>query len=250
MKNTKETTVVAANAATTKKKAVKGKKKADTNKQSAQEIINSIEEGNADLKELPEKQRNTLIEQFNEKNNGVAKLLTEKADDDYVAECKKAFEEYQNAYFDHDYEIADGKTALEYAEWLKDWNYNYAVAPANYWVGILKFDEVIKEHIEKLKKAKDDDKKLVFDYGAVTYTYNLMMSPSGTGYKYAQWMLDNQTTYNGILNKLAEFNETISLIKKKIGMLQSRWALACQGFKMDILIKDLKDYKTVDLTSM
>ena len=49
--------------------------------------------------------------------------------------------------------------------------------------------------------------------------------------------------------------DLISLIKKKIGMLQIKWSLACQGFvlKWDESLKDLQELsllKTINLESL
>jgi hypothetical protein len=241
------------------------KKVEQKHQQTAQEILNSIKTDQKLMDELNDDQRDVLIADFNEKNKGIAELVHEKPDEDYVNQCKKDFEDYQGEYLKLDYEVCDAKHSVEFAKWLKAWNTDHVVAPANYWIGVLRFDEVIDEYIKALEdgkiaikdpstgKATDitkEYKTLTFDYGALTYVYNLMMQPVGVGIEYARWMAENQETYNAILNKLGEHIDMIDLIKKKIGLLQSRWALACSGFKMNLLIDKLEDLKNVDLSHM
>lgn len=234
------------------------KKNKETAQESAKEILKSIEEDKQQLNSLSKEQRETLIKDFNKKNKGIAEIVDEKPDQDFIDQTKKDFEDYQDEYLHLSYKIADSKNALKYAEWLLDWNENHAVAPQNYWVGVIHFDDVIRGQIDDLKSGHHTDPKtkkvtdvteLIFDYGELTYVYNLMMAPIGVGLKYAKWMLDNQEIYNNILNKLGEHIDMVDLIRKKIGLLQSRWALACQGFKVNLLITKLEDLKNFDMSN-
>lgn len=207
----------------------------------AQEILNSIANGQKELSELNDDQRTVIIFDFNDRNKGTAKLLEERASEEYQQQCKKDYEDYQSEYLNIPYEIAKPDKALEYAEWLREWNTNHVALPQNYWVGCLKFEEVIVGIIDKLKKEPKEN--LEFDYAALTYVYNLMMGPVGFGIGYAKWMLDNQKTYTDILETLNSHMETINLIRKKIALLQIKWSLAVQGFVLewDESLKGLSD---------
>ena len=222
-------------------KSADKEKKMKTSEESAQEILDPINKSQKDFKDLNPDQRQAIIYDFNQKNKGIAEIIDDaEVDEEYINMCKKEFEEYQGSYLKLDYEICKKDKSVEYAEWLRDWNREHVFAPANYWIGVLKFEEVILEKIEELKKETSD---FMVDYGALTYLYNLMMAPVCRGIEEAKWMANNQETYNNILNKLAEHVEMIDLIKKKIGLLQIRWSMACQGFKMNILAKSLDDFK-------
>lgn len=216
--------------------------------ETARDVLEDVLSGQKELSELDDDARDVLIHDFNEKNKGVAELVAERPDQDFIDQCKKDFEEYQSEYLDMTYDIADKDKALEYAKWLKVWNHDYAVAPSSYWIGVLKFEEVIDKIVEDLEKNPDD--KLTFDYGALTYTYNLMMQPLGIGYDYAKWMADNQETYNTILEIVGGHVDVVDLIKKKIGLLQNRWALACSGFKCNLLFENLEDLKNLDTSNL
>ena len=220
---------------------VKGAEEMKTSQQRADELMDEIASQQKDMKDLDDDQRDILIQDFNSKNKGIAELLSERADDEYVAMTKKEFEEYQSAYITMKYEVETGDEALRTAQWLKDYNKTQAGAPGQFWVGLLKFDEVITDAIKQIKE--EENPKLEFDFGALTYTYQVMMQPYGKGIEYARWMLANQEVYNKILNKLADHMHTIDLIKKKIGLLQTRWALACNGFKMNMIAQDLSDFE-------
>lgn len=221
--------------------AAEDKKAMKTSGQTAQEILDNIAKTNQDMKELDEDQRLVIITDFNKKNEGIAEIVEEKPDQAFVDQAKKDFEEYQNEYVNLSYELCKGDKALEYAKWLKEWNANHAIAPQNYWIGVLRFDEEITKRIADIEKSEPDAFEM--DYGMLTYLYQMMMAPVSIGIEGARWMLDNQETYNAILNKLGEHVDMIELIKKKIGVLQIRWSMACQGFKMNIVAKNLEDFR-------
>lgn len=216
------------------------KKEMKTSQQTAQEILDDIAKNNKDMNNLDDDQRMVIINDFNSKNKGIAEIVEEKPDQAFIDQAKKDFEEYQSEYTKLEYLVCKKDKSLEYAKWLKEWNAEHAFAPQNYWIGILKFDEVITEIIKKFEKEAED---FNIDYGALTYLYQMMMGPVSVGLEGARWMAENQETYNDILNTLAEHMEMIELIKKKIGVLQIRWSMACQGFKMNIIAKKLEDFK-------
>ena len=220
---------------------------------SAQDVIQSIIANNKAIEDLSDEDRKILIDDFNERNKGVAFLTEERATEEYKVQCRDDFAAYQTEYVKLSYEIAKKDKALEYAKFLDDWNTNYVMLPQSYWKGCLKFREVIMDIIKKLEENPNE--KLTFDFAALTYTYNLMMGPVGRGVEFAEWMANNQEPYNAILERLAEHMDLISLIKKKIGMLQIKWSLACQGFvlKWDESLKDLQELsllKTINLESL
>ena len=215
---------------------------------SAQDVIQSIIDNNKAIEELSDEDRKILIDDFNERNKGVAYLTEERATEEYKVQCKDDFAAYQTEYTKLSYEIAKKDKALEYAKFLDDWNTNHVMLPQSYWKGCLKFREVLMDIIKKLEENPEEN--LTFDFAALTYTYNLMMGPVGRGVEFAEWMANNP-----ILERLAEHMDLISLIKKKIGMLQIKWSLACQGFvlKWDESLKDLQELsllKTINLESL
>lgn len=216
------------------------KKEMKTSQQTAQEILDDVAKHNKDMNELDEDQRMVIINDFNAKNKGIAEIVEEKPDQAFIDQAKKDFEEYQSEYVKLDYNVCGKDKALKYAKWLKDWNANHTFAPQNYWIGILKFDEVITDIIKKLEEKEDE---FNVDYGGLTYLYQMMMGPVAVGIEGARWMAENQEIYNDILNKLGEHVDMIELIKKKIGVLQIRWSMACQGFKMNIVAKNLEDFR-------
>lgn len=212
-----------------------------TSEQSAQDILDAVAKQNKDMKELDDDQRLVIITDFNKKNEGIAEIVEERPDQAFIDQAKKDFEDYQNEYVNLTYALCKGDKALEYAKWLKEWNAEHAVAPQNYWIGVLRFDEEITKRIADLEKNEPDVFEM--DYGMLTYLYQMMMGPVSIGLEGARWMLENQETYNAILNKLGEHVDMIELIKKKIGVLQIRWSMACQGFKMIITAKNLEDFR-------
>jgi hypothetical protein len=216
------------------------KKEMKTSQQTAQEILDDVAKHNKDMNELDEDQRMVIINDFNSKNKGIAEIVEEKPDQAFIDQAKKDFEDYQNEYVNLKYDVCKKDKALEYAKWLKEWNANHAYAPQNYWIGILKFDEVITDIIKKFEKEPED---FDIDYGALTYLYQMLMGPVSVGLEGARWMAENQETYNAILEKLGEHIDMIELIKKKIGVLQIRWSMACQGFKMNIVAEKLEDFR-------
>ena len=85
------------------------------------------------------------------------------------------------------YVIAE-KDALAFAELLKKWNATMNHWEKGTWKGMLMFDKVISEAIEKYKA----DATLPFevDYATLMYLYQTMSNPAGTGLESARAMAE------------------------------------------------------------
>ena len=74
------------------------------------------------------------------------------------------------------------------------------------------------------------------------------MSPQGIGLLEAQEMEAIDEQYNAILDVLGTYVDQLQNYNKKAKLYQERWGLACNGFKMNILIEDIEDFANVDLS--
>ena len=94
---------------------------------SAKDVIQSIIDNNKAIEELSDEDRKILIDDFNERNKGVAYLTEERATEEYKVQCRDDFAAYQTEYTKLSYEIAKKDKALEYAKFLDDWNTNHVM---------------------------------------------------------------------------------------------------------------------------
>ena len=65
---------------------------------SAQDVIQSIINNNKAIEELSDEDRKILIDDFNERNKGVAYLTEERATEEYKVQCRDDFAAYQTEY--------------------------------------------------------------------------------------------------------------------------------------------------------
>ena len=142
--------------------------------------------------------------------------------------------------------IADKDKAMETAVFVADWNANKNHWHRAYWKGVIKFNEFIEEKIDLLEKGEIET--LEFDYPALIFLYQSMMSPQGIGLLEAQEMEAIDEQYNAILDVLGTYVDQLQNYDKKAKLYQERWGLACNGFKMNILIEDIEDFANVDLS--
>lgn len=225
-----------------KKEAPKAEVKKDYAKEIQEEMQKQI------LKMKPE-ERKQLIAEYNKNNAGICEIedIEGLLSEDYVNETKKDFEDVVKEANGLTYTIADKEKALETAKFLKSWNAEKNEWHRAYWKGVIKFDEFITEQIKELEE--DKEKSLVFDYNALIFLYQTMMQPSGVGLEAAKAMEAIDDQYNSVLNTIGSYVDKLSLYDKKAKLFQERWGLACNGFKMNVLVKNLEDYANVDLTN-
>ena len=143
-------------------------------------FLNESEEEAAAYKtEFTEEERLNLVKEFNEHNKGVAYLdddvPTQEEKDAAVAEFVKVNEEYANMTF----LIADAPNSLRVAKFLKNWNEKEVHWDKDLWKGVIMFDAIIKDFIER--REKDETLDFVINYGALSYLYIALGNVRGTG---------------------------------------------------------------------
>lgn len=200
------------------------------------------------MPKLDADQRAILISEYNRNNDGVAAIDESVLETtlEYQEECKKDFERVVEEANNMKFVIADAESAVETAVFLADWNANKNHWHRAYWKGVIKFNEFIEEQIAKLEN--NEVAELVFDYAALVFCYNCMMNPQGVGLEAALEMEKIDDQYNAILNVIGDYIDKLRLYDIKSKLYQERWGLACNGFKMDILIDKLEDFANVDMT--
>ena len=202
------------------------------------------------LKKLHEKFRNDLREKF-------GKWLTvydEEATKEDVDKAKAEFDEEVAKYANKTYVIAE-KDALAFAELLKKWNATMNHWEKGTWKGMLMFDKVISEAIEKYKA----DATLPFevDYATLMYLYQTMSNPAGVGLESARAMAElegfdiekvekkddeNFITYSHILQNVLEIIRQLANIDKKLKLMRERINIATAGIKFDFKITELEEF--------
>ena len=214
------------------------------------ENVDATQMTDEQLKKLHEKFRNDLREKF-------GKWLTvydEEATKEDVDKAKAEFDEEVAKYANKTYVIAE-KDALAFAELLKKWNATMNHWEKGTWKGMLMFDKVISEAIEKYKA----DATLLFevDYATLMYLYQTMSNPAGVGLESAKAMAElegfdlekvekkddeNFVTYSHILQNVLEIIRQLANIDKKLKLMRERINIATAGIKFDFKITELEEF--------
>lgn len=214
------------------------------------ENVDATQMTDEQLKKLHEKFRNDLREKFD-------KWLTvydEEATKEDVDKAKAEFDEEVAKYANKTYVIAE-KDALAFAELLKKWNTTMNHWEKGTWKGMLMFDKVISEAIEKYKA----DATLPFevDYATLMYLYQTMTNPAGVGLESARAMAElegfdlekvekkddeNFITYSHILQNVLEIIRQLANIDKKLKLMRERINIATAGIKFDFKITELEEF--------
>ena len=214
------------------------------------ENVDATQMTDEQLKKLHEKFRNDLREKF-------GKWLTvydEEATKEDVDKAKAEFDEEVAKYANKNYVIAE-KDALAFAELLKKWNTTMNHWEKGTWKGMLMFDKVISEAIEKYKA----DATLPFevDYATLMYLYQTMSNPAGIGLESARAMAElegfdlekiekkddeNFITYSHILQNVLEIIRQLANIDKKLKLMRERINIATAGIKFDFKITELEEF--------
>lgn len=227
-----------------------------TTEEKVEDILRKIRQEQDAFMSLSDEERKLIIDDFNSKdeNKGVSELIEERPDEEYQLECKKQFEQYQNAPMHMNWKIGEEKNALAIAKMLQEWNDKWAFAEKNEWLGILYFHTIIEKKIEEIEKG--DAKVLELDFNSLMYLNTIFANPYGHGYDYAQWMekyaskrddKDPNKVTKGLFDitdsDIADHMKTIQLINMKAALYRTKWSMACSGFKMNILIDSLEDFE-------
>ena len=214
------------------------------------EKVDATQMTDEQLKKLHEKFRDDLREKF-------GKWLTvydEEATKEDVDKAKAEFDEEVAKYANKTYVIAE-KDAFAFAELLKKWNTTMNHWEKGTWKGMLMFDKVISEAIEKYKV----DATLPFevDYATLMYLYQTMSNPAGIGLESARAMAElegfdlekiekkddeNFITYSHILQNVLEIIRQLANIDKKLKLMRERINIATAGIKFDFKITELEEF--------
>ena len=219
-------------------------------KKKTNENVDATQMTDEQLKKLHEKFRDDLREKF-------GKWLTvydEEATKEDVDKAKAEFDEEVAKYANKTYVIAE-KDALAFAELLKKWNATMNHWEKGTWKGMLMFDKVISEAIEKYKA--DSTLPFEVDYATLMYLYQTMSNPAGVGLESAKAMAElegfdiekvekkddeNFITYSHILQNVLEIIRQLANIHKKLKLMRERINIATAGIKFDFKITELEEF--------
>lgn len=214
------------------------------------EKVDATQMSDEQLKKLHEKFRKDLREKFDK----WITVYDEEATKEDVDKAKAEFDEEVAKYANKTYVIAE-KDALAFAELLKKWNATMNHWEKGTWKGMLMFDKVISEAIEKYKA----DATLPFevDYATLMYLYQTMTNPAGVGLESARAMAElegfdlekvekkddeNFITYSHILQNVLEIIRQLANIDKKLKLMRERINIATAGIKFDFKITELEEF--------
>ena len=214
------------------------------------EKIDATKMSEAQLKKLHEKFRKDMREKFDK----WIEVFDEEATPEDVANAKKEFDDEVAKYANQTYVIMD-QGALEYAELLKRWNATLNHWEKGTWKGMIMFDKVISELIEKYKA--DHTLPLEVDYATLMYLYQTMSNPAGNGLESARAMAElegfdpitadkkdeeNYVTYSHILQNILDVIRNLVNIDKKLKLMRERINIATAGIKFNWKITELEEF--------
>ena len=145
------------------------------------EKVDATKMSDEQLKKLHEKFRKDMREKFDKWIN----VYDEEATSEDVNKAKEEFDTEVAKYANQTFVIIE-KDALPYAELLKKWNATLNHWEKGTWKGMIMFDKVISELIEKYKA--DATLPLEIDYATLMYLYQTMSNPAGNGLESARLM--------------------------------------------------------------
>lgn len=214
------------------------------------EKVDATKMSDEQLKKLHEKFRNDLREKFGKWLD----VHDEEATTEDINKAKAEFDEEVAKYANKTYVIAE-KDALAFAELLKKWNATLNHWEKGTWKGMLMFDKVISEAIEKYKA--DSTLPFEVDYATLMYLYQTMSNPAGVGIESARAMAElegfdlekvekkddeNFITYSHILQNVLEIIRQLANIDKKLKLMRERINIATAGIKFDFKITELEEF--------
>lgn len=205
-----------------------------------------------------EQARKDTREAMKEKFSKWITVSDEDADDDFLQQTKKDFQEQVDKYQNQLYKLADAEEgrALRTAEFLKKFNEKYNTWEKGSWRGIIMFNKVINQHIADL--TMNTEKAFEIDYSTLIFLYNSMANPHGFGLASARDMAEMENydettdkpfddnspvTYSGILEKIFEYVRELAVVDKMLKLYQERINIAAAGIKFDFNITGLDEFK-------
>lgn len=220
-------------------------------KKKTEEKFDATAMSDEQLKKTHDKFRADLREKFDKWMT----VYDEEATAEDVAAAKKDFDEEVAKYANQTFVLAK-EHALEFAELVREWNAKYNRWEKGTWKGVIMFDKVIAELIEKYKA----DATLPFevDYATLMYLYQCMSNPSGFGLESARQMaiyedFDPETgekkeddgkyiTYSHLLQNILEEIRNLVNVDKKLKLMRERINIETAGIKFDWKITELEEF--------
>lgn len=217
--------------------------------QKTNEKLDATKMSDEQLKKLHEKLRKDMREKFDKWMD----VKDEEATKEDVEAAKKEFDEEVAKYSNKSFVIVE-KDALQYAELLKKWNATLNTWEKGTWKGMIMFDKVISELIEKYKA--DETLPLEIDYATLMYLYQTMSNPAGVGLESARAMAEfegfdpvtaekkeeNFITYSHVLQNILEHIRQLVNVDKKLKLMRERINIAAAGIKFDWKITELEEF--------
>ena len=219
-------------------------------KEKVEKQVDATQMSDEQLKKLHDKFRADMREKFDK----WITVYDEPSTKEDIDKAKEEFDAEVNKYANCTYVIMD-KNALAFAELLKKWNATLNMWNKGTWKGVIMFDKVITEAIERYKA--DESLPLEVDYATLMYLYQTMSEPTGVGLESAKLMAefenydpvtteplqnDNYVTYSHILQNIFGIINDLANIDKKLKLMRERINILTAGIKIEYKITELEEF--------
>ena len=181
-----------------------------------------------------EKQRRDAIAEFNVNNMGKFWIDPDKIPtNDDIEGAKKEYEDFVKTLQEKkDYLIADKANALRVAKFMQKFIDNCPWTGMEF-VGVLQFHELMQQFIDGFDENNPVD--LVFEYGAMEFSYIKFVGRGGIGIESAKQAMDENDEYVPICDTLYDHHNWYELQKKKAENIQTKWRMFEQGYYLYVL---------------
>ena len=189
-----------------------------------------------------------------------AEILDQDADDDFIEEAKKEFNDAIESVREMKFPITDSEHVnqrQEICELIRDYNYRFNQWKNGEWRGVLSLDRLMNKIIGELKD-NPIEKPVELDFSSIMFLKQTFTSPTGIGVEDARWLAQHEcydeekqelkpeaaesVTYSGVLRMINKHVHRIESENKRLNIYRNRLQLAYAGLRMKLNITDLEEF--------
>lgn len=162
-----------------------------------------------------------------------------------VAEVKLEFDNANALFATTKWEVGKREDAEKYIDFLLNYLNKFVYWSKNGWMGVIKFDEELREI-----KSKLVDDKFTLSYQAIEFGLYALSNPAGIGLDAAKEIKEKSELYIELFEIFSQLVDDTRKELKRIEQLQQKWAVYEQGYYYEIEPADDEMNGLVDNSGM